>query len=324
MSAILKELNKILPEKIHIPLRNEADCYGMSRIISKSLHLPFTPRSFGNWLHGWCHNELKYIEQFGIEDNEIYLVHNLSQEKFFKARHKNAIAVGAPFIYAHLSDSLAVERRKGSLLVMPPHGLDFSKETLKTKDYVASIVKLKEQFSDILVCLHPATVAKGHWYNEFETAHIPCISGAEMSDMNGLVRMVRLFRFFEYMTTNVIGSHVAYASYCGCKVSIFGEYFNWQKEFLEDDPLFIEYPHLLQHTVEELSEKNVRAKYNFLFTHPLKAQINTEWAQEELGLSHKKAPLLLAFYLSWFPHSQSFQWIKKLRNRLILICRELT
>ena len=68
-------------------------------------------------------------------------------------------------------------------------------------------------------------------------------------------------------------------------------------------------------------EKNVRAKYNFLFTHPQKAQVYTKWAQEELGLRHKKAFFLLAFYLSWLPHDQLFKWSKIFCNRLFLIVR---
>ena len=42
-----------------VKLRTEADCYGISRLISKKLRLPFTPISYSPWTHGWIFAKLK-------------------------------------------------------------------------------------------------------------------------------------------------------------------------------------------------------------------------------------------------------------------------
>ena len=79
----------------------------------------------------------------------------------------------------------------------------------------------------------------------------------------------------------------------------------------------------LKHTKKSCLEycESFEGTKNLLLTHPQKAQVYTKWAQEELGLRHKKAFFLLAFYLSWLPHDQLFKWSKIFCNRLFLIVR---
>ena len=306
MSSFVEKVKCILPNKKKIKLRNELDCYGISNIISDSLHLPFTPIGYANWIHGWIHADLEFIEQFGEVSNAKYLVLNNEQKVFFEENEMDAIAVGAPYIYAEDYDGKDIYREPNSLLVMPPHGLDFSNESWDEKTYAKEINSLKGDFSQIVVCVHSSCLDKDNWTEAFEKYEIPWLVGAAMDDKHALVRMNRIFKSFEYMTTNCIGSHVAYAAYSGCKVSIFGQYANWKKEYVEDDPLYRIYPHVMTHNLSNSSEKFISRKYPFLFVHPKKASINAEWASYELGSVYKKTYFEIAVILGWLPHQQLY------------------
>lgn len=312
LNDFVTTLKRSLPPIEFIKLRTEADCYGMSWMISSALRVPFTPRSIPNWLHGWCFANLKYIEQFGVINNLTYLVATKDQELFFEQNGKSALAVGAPFTYAAQFDDYDVLREPNSLLVMPPHGLPFSNESWPEESYVQKINGLKSDFGKIVVCLHPSCVDKNKWLEEFDKYNIPWIVGADMHDKNALVRMHRIFTSFDYMTTNCIGSHVAYAAYSGCKVSIFGDYIEWTEIDVKDDELYVKYPHVMHHNLSQSSKDKVSNTLPFLFVHPTKASKNVQWASEELGGKNKKSYVRLAVLLGWLPHQQLYFWSIKL------------
>ena len=125
----LKSILNQLPNKEKVLLRTEADCYGISRLISKKINLPFTPVSYSPWSHGWTFVDLKYLESFGLISNHKYLVHNKVQEAFVKSFGKKAFAVGSPYIYASSFEKNKIKRLKKSLLIMPPHTAPFLNES---------------------------------------------------------------------------------------------------------------------------------------------------------------------------------------------------
>lgn len=306
MSLVSEKIKDSLPKIEKIKLRNEVDCYGISKLISSSLNLPFTPKSYANWTHGWIYHDLKYIEQFGEISDLKYLVLNNNQKLFFEKNGKNAISVGAPFIYAEDIDCADIQRVPNSLLVMPPHGLDFTNEIWDESSYVELINNLKDDFDCIVVCLNESCVNKNNWTEQFDKHSIPWIVGAAMDDKNALVRMSRIFKSFEYMTTNAIGSHVAYAAYSGCKVSIYGPLAEWKKEYVENDELYRMYPRVMNHNLSNSTEDFISKKFPFLFIHPKKAVMNDDWANFELGREHKKSYFELSVILGWLPHQQLY------------------
>lgn len=311
MTDFIEMLQGSLPVVQHVKLYTEPDCYGISRMVSRKLNLPFTPRSFAGWLHGWLYADLKYIEQFGVVSKYKYLVATKEQENFFKENGKNAKAVGAPYIYVKAFDKLKINRKKNSLLVMPPHGLPYTTETWDEETYVKEINQLRSDFDLIVACIHPSCAEKNSWIRYFKSYGIPYITGAEMHDKNALVRMHRIFQHFEYMTTNSIGSHIAYAAYSGCKVSIFGKFAEFSKEDVENDVLYITYPHVMEHNLFCSTKHSVNKKFPFLFVHPKKARDGIGWAAEQLGESNKLTFYKLANQLGWLPHQQAYHWIVK-------------
>ena len=316
MSDFIFKLQEILPTKQYIKLRNEVDFYGISHMISTSLNLPFTPRGFSDWHHGWFHEDLKYIEQFELSSKFKHLVLTDEQQRFLEENGRCAVAVGAPYIYAEEFDQADVYREPNSLLVMPPHGLWFTNETWDEEAYVKQICSLKSDFDQIVACLHSSCLDKNKWSEKFEENNIPWIVGADMRDKYALVRMHRIFSSFEYMTTNAIGSHIAYAAYSGCKVSIFGHYAEWKQEYVKDDPTYLKYPNVMHNYLEGSSRETVAKNFPFLFVHPKKASKHIEWAKEELGSKNKKSYFELAKLIGWLPHQQVYFWSLKILSKL--------
>ena len=285
-------------------------------MISHKLRLPFTPISFVNWIHGWGFIDLKYIEQFGVLSRYKNLVGTIAEERFFKAKGIDAIAVGVPFVYAKDYDGVHTNRKMNSLLVMPPHGLPYTTEKWDEEDYVNEIVQLKGDFDLIVACIHPSCVSKGAWTGVFNKHGIPWISGAEMHDKYALVRMHRIFQSFEFMTTNCIGSHVAYAAYSGCKVSIYGRFAEFGKEDVKDDVLYMTYPFVMEHNLENSTKQSIYRKFPFLFVHPTKALECVNWASDQLGEGNKISYYQLAVQLGWLPHQQMYHWTRKIYFKL--------
>ena len=144
MKDFVATLQNALPPVEYVKLKMEPDLYGASRLVSRKLHLPFTPLSFANWLHGWLSTDLKYIEQFGVLSNYKYLVATKEHEHFFRKNGKRSKAVGAPFICAKEFDKVEIKRKKNSLLVMPAHGLSYD-EIRNFLEVVQSDICAREQ-----------------------------------------------------------------------------------------------------------------------------------------------------------------------------------
>lgn len=317
----LNRILSILPPIEKVKISCEADYYGISTIVAKKLHLPFIPRSPVGWKHGWLFADLKYKEQIvSWENGSNYLVPLSKQKKFLKKYNIEAKAVGLPFVYAEDIETQNIKRESGSLLVMPPHSLPYTNHSLSEEKYVESIAALHNKFDLIVVCIHQSCIEKKLWVDSFAKYNIPYIIGANAEDKNSLIRMYRIFKSFEYMTTNTIGSHIIYGAYCGCKISIFGQYANFSANDYRNDPFYQKFPFLLEHNIKESSEECIQKLYPFLFSHPLQSKIHIEWAKEELGYANKVTFLKLAFYLGWSPLDQLIFYAKKIYNKIKILC----
>lgn len=306
-----------LPDIKPIKLHSEADYYGLSHLIAANVGLPFIPRSFANWKHGWIFGELVSPIQLTTYGGAVkYLVATKSQESFLLSNGIEAVAVGMPFIYV---EEEPVTRYKNSLLVMPPHSLPYTSHSWDEYGYAKEINSLKKDFDLIVVCLHSSCIEKGYWINAFEKYDIPWIIGADVFDKNAMKRMHRIFKSFEFMTTNAIGSHVLYAAYSGCKVSIYGKYFEFGKEDFKDDPFYRLFPDLLDHNLYFSSEKYTRKMYSDFFCYPSLALDKISWANEEIGKINKKADIEIAKLLGWTVFGQMKVLLNKVRRKSLNI-----
>jgi len=309
----LEKILSILPPVETMKVLSEADFYGVSTIIADSLHLPFVPRSLCGWKHGWLFAELKYTQQLtGMRVEPKYIVPLKEHEVFLRENGIKAKAAGMPFLYVDDVETMEITRYKRSLLVMPPHSLPTTNHLWDEDTYAQKINELKSDFDLIVVCLYYSCIEKNLWIEAFEKYDIPWVAGANSLDKNALIRMNRLFKSFEYMTTNSIGSHIVYAAYCGCKVSIYGSYAEYSEKDYKDDTLYKKYPYLLKHNLRYSSEESVKTHFSYLFSYPSQAKKRVEWAEEQLGKVNKVTLTELAILLGWLPSDQFILYAKKI------------
>jgi hypothetical protein len=320
--AELDWLTTRLPPIEKILVGSEPDYYGATHLIALQLGKTIPPESVvASWMHGWQYNREivhpRQVVSYGGPRDRHLVARGLEVELLKEFGFTRVTAVGLPFIYA---DRVAVKRKPNSLLVMPAHSLPYTKHKWDEQAYVEEITRSKGRFAEIVACISMACVNNGYWTHTFEKAGIPWIAGACVDDKNALVRMNCLFKTFEYVTTNSIGSHIAYAAYSGCKVSIFGAYVGLERDAFENDPWYRENPDLLESSLEATQETTVRAGYPEFFTAPHEASQRTEWGREMVGARHRKTPRELARLLGW---SAGPQLAIYLQRQMALTCNKL-
>lgn len=290
-----------LPKRCEIPSFEELHVYGISSIIANEVGLIEVPNSKATWQHGWHFEPLDGIEELLSGPNSTdgpRLVCNKKVENLVRL-HNNRLSVhsvGLPFIYA---DVPVISRQKQSLLVLPPHSLPWTHHDRNELEYVDFIKSIESNFESVVVCLNNNCFERNFWRESFASAGIPVIRGADAMDGNSLHRMQRIFRSFDFVTSNTIGSHILYASYCNCRVSIAGPYEALNPMSYRNDPFFSSRPQLLELHTQRHSETIVRSFYPELFVNPEQAVSRVSWAEQEIGLQYKLEFVDLATLLGW-------------------------
>jgi hypothetical protein len=294
-------LQNILPPIEKIPLRSEPDYYGISHLIAEKIGVPKPPRSFAYWMHGWpIDPNVTYPRELvsGGTRRDAVLVATQEQEAILKNfGYTQVTAAGMPFIYAESDPH--VERQPNSLLDMPNHSSKFSKLSADQENYVREIVFLAKDFSSVVVSLHGSCVENNCWIPTLEKHGIPWIVGASINDKNALKRMNTIFKSFEYVTTNAMGSHILYASYLGCKTSFYGQFNNMSKADYSREPYYKKNPKILEKRTLFACKKNYEKLFPWLFVHPSQAVCNYPWAANLIGAVNKREASEIARLMGW-------------------------
>lgn len=277
---------------------------------------PFRPLR-GTWQHGWIpshlavHPELVIMSSQPPQKRHYCWVARKDQALYLHQRgFKKAKAIGLPIVYLKEEN---INRIPGSLLVMPPHSNNATTHDWDFASYAEEIARLKKEFSNIVISIHPIDWAKGYWIDDFRRYGFDIIQGINGFDKNALKRLQILMSSFEYVTTNSFGSAIAYAAYFGAKVSIFGRFAQYKEEDIRNDPLCVRAPEMIQPLVTAISEKELRSHYPKLFCHPLEARENTDWACIELGHNNKVTPEEMRYL---FGFNLVNKWIWQMRRKL--------
>ena len=188
---------------------------------------------------------------------------------------------------------------------MPSHSLANSSHPFDEDAYLKQLLSIRGRFDVVVACISPPCVRNGNWIRSFERSGIPWIEGADSVDRNALRRMAAILGSFEHMTTNTLGSHIAYAAYSGCRVSIWGPYFQYRLEDFKGVPWYERHWTKLMGVFEQLSESRVRSRFEWLFKDPWEASLAHDWAQTILGLPHKREANEVARLLGWTPLGQA-------------------
>jgi hypothetical protein len=246
------------------------DRYGFSHSIAAKLGMPWK-RSFGNWLHGWIwwHASTPDELMFGSAyKSQPHVVSTIQQKDMLLAHgFENVILGGLP--YHHISMHDPLERADNSLLVMPPHSSEREKLSKSLENYFEYIKALENDFSKVRICLH-------HCDNTAENKvlldklGLKAITGARPNEPHSLARMRRIFKHFDFVTTNSISSHFAYALYEGCKVSFTGPIYEMEDSDFADVDLRSR-PWLIETIKKHASKQYIESNYSvFIKSHPNK------------------------------------------------------
>lgn len=294
-------LQNILPPIEKIPLRGEPDYYGISHLIAEKIGLSKPPRSFAYWMHGWpIDPNVTYPRELvsGGTRHDVVLVATQEQEAILRNfGYTQVTAAGMPFIYAESNPD--TKRQPDSLLVMPNHSSKFSKLSVDQESYIREIAALKKDFSSVVVSLHGSCVERNSWVPTLERYNISWIVGASTNDKNALRRMHTIFKSFEYVTTNIIGSHILYASYLGCKVFFYGQFSKTRKIDYLREPYYKKNPEILDKRMLFARKENYEKLFPWLFVHPSQAVCNQPWAANLIGEVNKREAPEIAMLLGW-------------------------
>ena len=294
--------------------RPYSSAYGADKVAARYCGFREPPApSRGLWMHGWYpeYAPLKDPDSlFGVSmahlKSERYWVATSRQAAFLVGRgYVGARAIGLPLVYVPESP---IQREKDSLLVMPPHSLPTSVHSWNASEYVETIVALRKQFRRIQICVRDHCWNNGYWVPEFQDAGFEVIRGASEDDDATYDRMAKLFRQFEFVTTNGTGSLLAYASAMGAKVSIHGPFADYTAESMKydpfyvdmmDDPSHVDNQHFIEDEVRIAGESHTRANLPWFFCHPREAVENIEWGRSELGWQNRVSPEELRDLFGW-------------------------
>jgi FkbM family methyltransferase len=256
----------------------------------------------GDWVHGWepsCREKFHPDFILGIITNpdDHYFVDRKDTEDFLRrCGYNNVRAIGVPIIYLPRID---IRRRPGSLLVMPAHSIEYTTHIWRFDEYADAIAAIRSEFEEVVVCIHPVCWDRGYWVEDFRKQGFQLVKGARADDRNGLRRMQHLLSSFEYVTTNGMGSHIAYAAYFGAKPSVYGPYATLGAEDFKGDGLYVNHPKLVEPVLRSISEEALRRHYPRLFCHPREAKADVEWGGFELGEANKLSPRQMRSLFGW-------------------------
>ena len=276
------------------------------------------PQIPGYWMHGWIpayHNihpalialhkkdgqgaSYDYEGQIAEEkETTQQWVSRRDQADFLVANgYKHVRAIGLPITY--ITDP-EPRRIPDSLLVMPPHShKSHGADDPLAEAYADHIAGMAKHFSHVWVCLHEDDIAKGQWLASFRKRGIGVFPSADQSDPYTLRRLRRVLSSFEYITTNGYGSHIAYAAFCGAKVSISGPFAEFPKDRMTATHAIKMFPELRDAAYDLCTECALRVEFPFLFTEPHEADLLKEWGAEQVGASNRLAPAELALCFKW-------------------------
>ena len=302
---MIEWLTSQLPAIRPIERRSEADYYGASDLIGAALGYATLPRSIASWKHGVSYERTMRAPELLLTEGNRATRHLVANEwqaaRLRRAGYLRVHAVGVPFLYSEPPDT---KRLPHSLLVMPAHHVLNSTHAFDEKGYTESLRALQDRFDPVIACVSATCAREGNWTHTLEKVGIHWILGADSVDRNALRRMRKIFAMFEFMTTNTLGSHVAYAAYSGCRVSIWGPYAQARLEDYRNVPWYQKNWNRASELIECYTESHVRRSHPMLFREPWNAEDLRIWAEPFVGHSFRRGPSEVGRLLGWTPIGQ--------------------
>lgn len=306
----MDEITDLLPEQMSFRLRPRETNYGYSDLYgSMQLACRYTGKKYNDslfnffWNHGCAppwQNLHPVAITFGFQNKKAkYFVAREDQKKLLQNHgFEDVHAIGMPIVYVPQQN---IQRKAGSLLIMPPHILKSTEaqSSSQEEDYMNSIKDQLGSFNDVYACVSPICLEKGMWTKTFEKYGIKILSGASQNDSFALNRMAGLFSFFETVTSPSFGSHIPYALYFGSKVSIWGHYQEAKKDYSRD-ATWRQIPEIAQKFLDpKWRKEQEQAVFSKHYVPPKQAVYDKDLGAQFLGADHKRSPEELNALFGW-------------------------
>lgn len=290
-----------LPPFTQIKIIGGVDRYGFSSLLAKRCGRGTAPRSFANWVHGWVWSDKPTAELLAcakLPRNLTVVVRNQSEKKALISDGFTDVRVGGlPFAYvAHQH----MQRHANALLAFPPHSAEAERVTNDQAAYLDFLEAIKQDFDSIYLSvyyldlgglLHKAAIARG----------LQVIPGARPDDANSLLRTRLMLESFQYVTSNVMGSHMLYALFAGCNFSFCGPMYGYEEsEFLSGGNPHGHSSNYIALALKLQSESYLRDKFSkFFVAHPRHGIGAKGFAEEEIGEKFIMSPMQIEKALGW-------------------------
>jgi len=311
-------LQNLLPPCQRIRLTSDIDRYGFSSFLAKQCGLLRLPRSSAYWVHGWIWSTTPTAELLAcsrLHKETLIIVRNEIERKALILEGFENIKIGGlPFSYIPRQH---LYRSENALLAFPPHSAEAERLSTNQENYFNYLESIKKDFDGIYVSIyyfdlhtpiHSAVLARG----------LNVIEGARPNDANALLRVRSILDGFNYVTSNVIGSHMLYALYCGCKFSFSGPFYSY------DESLFLTNGNPHKHSKQYIarclqlqSESCVRELFpRFFVEHPTLGLQDLDFATDSIGKKYVIPLKEIIDVLGWSLRGQFNHYINGAVRRL--------
>jgi hypothetical protein len=267
-------IEKILPERVMLPLRNEGDRYGFSYLVANKTKMRKTQIVRCSWVHGWHwyplkpHDILKGSMEYIKRSNVVVA----TQQQYINLKkyipNANIVAGGLPYTYVSNPE---ISRKKDAVIAFLPKSLKENDEHLGARGFINFLKKNRFKYNNPTICLFGGDADRIDLIEHVINSDFNYIIGADPTDINSLERMKIIFSFYEYAIGPTIGSYIPYAHSMGCKAAIVGEFVNVS---LIKKSIYLNFDYI---------HKN----YPFLFGSDLdKFKLYVDWAHDEVGTAN--------------------------------------
>ena len=277
------------------------DRYGFSSVLAKQCGRRIVPRSFANWVHGWVWHEEPTDELLAcakLPREVTIIVCNEKERLALEAAGFRDVRIGGlPFAYMQRQHEL---RYTDALLAFPPHSAEVEKVVADQGAYLDYLESLKQDFESVYVsvyyldmggAMHKAALARG----------LRVIQGARPDDANSLLRMRSILDSFMHVTSNVMGSHMLYALFSGCKFSFCGPIYGYDESFyLASGNPYGHSSDRIRLALQLQSESYLRDKFaKFFVDHPRAGLQDASFARDAIGAKYLMNPQQVEDALGW-------------------------
>ena len=281
----IDDLQAKLPPFVPYKLVSGVDRYGFSSVLATRCGRNVTRRSFANWVHGWVWAEEPSAELLACANlprDLTIVVRNLRERIALENEGFRDVRIGGlPFAYVARQHT---SRYMHGLLAFPPHSAEAEKVSSDQTDYLDYLESLKNDFEVIYVSIYYLDL-NGPMHKAAQARGLRIIQGARPDDANSLQRMRALFDAFSTVTSNVIGSHVLYALYSGCRFSFSGPFYAYTAtDFLGNGNPHDHEDAYIESLVMLHSERYLRDQFGSWFAdHPKAGALDQAFASDAIG-----------------------------------------